>query len=51
METKYRLLKPSEIDVRIGTVGAKGVTLLLYKDARAYDAELVKIAMERSLEE
>lgn len=34
METKYRLLKPSEIDVRIGTVGAKGVTLLLYKDAR-----------------
>jgi len=30
----YRLLKESEIDVRVGTVGAKGVTLLLYKDAR-----------------
>ena len=30
----YRLLKASEIDARVGTVGAKGVTLLLYKDAR-----------------
>lgn len=30
----YRLLKESEIDVRVGTVGAKGATLLLYKDAR-----------------
>jgi len=30
----YRLLNASEIDVRVGTVGAKGVTLLLYKDAR-----------------
>ena len=30
----YRLLNASEIDVRVGTVGAKGVTMLLYKDAR-----------------
>ena len=29
-----RTLKPEEIDVRIGTVGAKGCTLLLYKNAR-----------------
>ena len=29
-----RALKPSEVEVRIGTVGAKGVTLLLYKNAR-----------------
>lgn len=29
-----RALKPDEIDVRVGTVGAKGVTLLLYKNAR-----------------
>ena len=29
-----RALKPEEIEVRIGTVGAKGVTLLLYKNAR-----------------
>jgi len=30
----FRGLKADEIDVRVGTVGAKGVTLLLYKDAR-----------------
>ena len=29
-----RALKPSEVEVRIGTVGQKGVTLLLYKNAR-----------------
>lgn len=29
-----RPLKASEVDVRIGTVGKRGVTLLLYKDAR-----------------
>lgn len=29
-----RALKASEVEVRIGTVGQKGVTLLLYKDAR-----------------
>jgi len=30
----FRGLKPDEIDVRVGTVTVKGVTLLLYKDAR-----------------
>lgn len=29
-----RTLKPDEIEVRVGTVGAKGVTMLLYKNAR-----------------
>lgn len=29
-----RLLRPNEIDVRIGTINEKGATLLLYKDAR-----------------
>nr|WP_288302333.1 Rad52/Rad22 family DNA repair protein [uncultured Anaerotignum sp.] len=31
---QIRLLKPSEIECRIGTIGEKGLTLLLYKDAR-----------------
>lgn len=31
---KFRDLTPSEIDVRISTCGDKGVSLLLYKDAR-----------------
>lgn len=30
----FRGLKPEEIEVRVGTVSAKGVTMLLYKDAR-----------------
>jgi hypothetical protein len=30
----FRGLRPDEIDVRIGTISAKGVSLLLYKDAR-----------------
>lgn len=30
----FRGLRPDEIDVRVGTVSAKGVSLLLYKDAR-----------------
>lgn len=34
MEYKFRDLKAEEIDVRIATVGEKGATLLLYKDAR-----------------
>ena len=29
-----RALKPDEIEVRVGTVGAKGCTMLLYKNAR-----------------
>jgi hypothetical protein len=29
-----RALKPDEIEVRVGTVGAKGVSMLLYKNAR-----------------
>ena len=31
---KFRNLTASEIDVRVGSVGAKGITLLLYKNAR-----------------
>lgn len=31
---EFRTLRADEIDVRVGSVGAKGVTLLLYKDAR-----------------
>lgn len=33
-ELKFRLLRESEIDCRIATVSQKGVSLLLYKDAR-----------------
>lgn len=33
-ELKFRLLKASEIDCRIATVSQKGVSVLLYKDAR-----------------
>lgn len=29
-----RALRPSEVEVRVGTVGEKGVTFLLYKNAR-----------------
>ena len=32
---KFRDLKANEIDCRIGTIGEKGLSLLLYKDARA----------------
>lgn len=31
---KVRLLRPNEIDVRVGSINEKGATLLLYKDAR-----------------
>ena len=34
MELKFRDLKADEIDVRVATVSEKGVSLLLYKDAR-----------------
>lgn len=34
MELRFRTLKESEIDVRVATVTEKGVSLLLYKDAR-----------------
>lgn len=34
MELKFRLLKASEIDCRIATASQKGVSVLLYKDAR-----------------
>src|SRR5665647_966465 len=30
----FRGLRPDEIEIRVGTVTAKGVTMLLYKDAR-----------------
>lgn len=33
-KTKIRLLKAEEIDVRVGAIYKKGITLLLYKDAR-----------------
>ena len=34
MEYMFRDLKANEIDVRVNTVNEKGITLLLYKDAR-----------------
>lgn len=34
MNLSFRKLKETEIDVRVATVTAKGVSLLLYKDAR-----------------
>ena len=34
MDLNFRLLKASEIDCRIATVNQKGVSVLLYKDAR-----------------
>lgn len=34
MDIKMPLLKASQVEVRIGTITEKGVTLLLYKDAR-----------------
>lgn len=33
-EYMFRALKPEEIDCRIGTINERGLTLLLYKDAR-----------------
>ena len=39
-EQVMRNLKPDEIEVRVGTVGAKGVTMLLYKNARVDRAML-----------
>lgn len=33
-ELKFRQLTADEIDCRVGTIGAKGFSLLLYKDAR-----------------
>lgn len=39
-ESAMRNLKPDEIEVRVGTVGAKGVTMLLYKNARVDRAML-----------
>lgn len=35
MNVVFRELRADEIDVRVGTVGQAGATLLLYKDARA----------------
>lgn len=34
MELKFRTLRADEIECRIGTISAKGLSLLLYKDAR-----------------
>ena len=31
---EFRSLNPDEVEIRIGTCSAKGVSLLLYKDAR-----------------
>lgn len=33
-ELKFRTLKPNEISCRVGSINEKGLTLLLYKDAR-----------------
>ena len=45
MEEKrnIRLLKAEEIDVRVGAIYEKGITLLLYKDARVDMAILDEI--------
>lgn len=34
MDKKFRFLTASEVDARVSTVGDKGLSLLLYKDAR-----------------
>ena len=34
MDIKFRTLKADEIDCRVATINQKGLTLLLYKDAR-----------------
>ena len=34
-ERKIRLLTADEIECRVGTISEKGLSLLLYKDARA----------------
>ena len=34
MKKEIRLLKKEEIECRVGTIGSKGLSLLLYKDAR-----------------
>lgn len=34
MKTNFRTLREDEIECRIGTISAKGLSLLLYKDAR-----------------
>ena len=34
-DVKIRLLKAGEIECRVGTIGENGLSLLLYKDARA----------------
>lgn len=34
MDLNFRPLRADEIEVRVGSIGPKGVTLLLYKDAR-----------------
>lgn len=34
MKLEFRALRADEIECRIGTISAKGLTLLLYKDAR-----------------
>lgn len=34
MELEFRTLREDEIECRIGTISAKGLSLLLYKDAR-----------------
>lgn len=53
-EKMFRKLKYNEIDCRIGTVNKKGLTLLLYKDARVdmniLDEELGSMNWEKSYE-
>ena len=36
---EFRTLRADEIDVRVGTVGKAGVTLLLYKDASEHSED------------
>ena len=39
---EFRTLNANEIDCRIATINQKGLTLLLYKDARVTKTSLMK---------
>ena len=42
MKLEFRTLKADEIDCRIATINEKGLTLLLYKDARVGKAFIIE---------
>ena len=55
MELKFRPLQASEIEVRVNTINEKGLSLLLYKDARCdmkiLDEELTPFGWQREHKE